>query len=421
MNKIKINKYLIVFWTVLLAGTFFIGNTVAQTVTVPYQMTYTAKLTDSSSHPITTAQTVRFSLWTDSDFVSSNDLNSNGTINGSATNYANWQETHTVTPDQDGIFSVQLGSITPLPQINNSALYLQVDVKPSSSPATSFEVLDPDGNINNTTDRKPFTSVPYSINADTVDFHSVGNNPLNIPALNSSGVLDFGVLPDGVNQDTFIIDQDNTVNASGSVKLQFGRTLDKYLEYDRSKSWFNFNDRVNISGGLTINGAAVGPNLGNKTIALAPEYPNSIYKQPGPNSYGKLEIFNSQTGSHVNYYKWTTQHSDLNELDLIIKFKIPEGFQNWQSIPMQFYYNTLTSSIADNYLDIVLLDTNGNPVTLNNASHLVSNSGFVGTNITFSGSPVFDLGKQATIKVKMYTTDIGSAMPGKVIINYFGT
>jgi hypothetical protein len=72
--------------------------------TAPYQITYTAKLTDAANAPVTATQTVRFSLWTDADWDAS-DVDVLGDINPLAVGYAGWQETHTVTPNSEGIFT----------------------------------------------------------------------------------------------------------------------------------------------------------------------------------------------------------------------------------------------------------------------------------------------------------------------------
>ncbi|MBD3270469.1 hypothetical protein GF376_03000, partial [Candidatus Peregrinibacteria bacterium] len=130
--------------------------------TAPYSMTYTAKLKDNAGNPIVTAHTVRFSIWQSSDF-SAGDIDGSGNINLLAPNYMGWQESYNVTPNQDGIFTVQLGSQNVLPNFNSDwEKFLQVEVKSAANANTAFEILDPTGNMSDSQDRKPLTSSPYT-------------------------------------------------------------------------------------------------------------------------------------------------------------------------------------------------------------------------------------------------------------------
>lgn len=46
-------------------------------------------------------------------------------------------------------------------------------------------------------------------------------------------------------ENVFILDADDT---GGDIKLQFGATLDKYLEWDSASSYFSFNDDIDLQG-----------------------------------------------------------------------------------------------------------------------------------------------------------------------------
>jgi len=224
------------------------------TTTTPYTVSYSAKLADAGGVPITTTQQIRFSLWSDAD-VDATDFLPGGGINPAAGGYSGWQETHTVTPDANGLFHVQLGSITTLPNFTiPTHIFLQVDVKPNGTPDTSYETLDPDGNTANVTDRHPVNSTAFAINSDTVDNRDAGLAAGEIPYLDGAALLPLSTIPGGTNADTFIIDVDDTIAAPGSIVLQFGSALARYLEYDLGAAYFNFNDDVNITGDLSVTG-----------------------------------------------------------------------------------------------------------------------------------------------------------------------
>ncbi|MCC6643409.1 hypothetical protein IT411_01550, partial [Candidatus Peregrinibacteria bacterium] len=258
--QININlKFTLIALTIVFLGCSSVGFAAAppplSNSTAPYKLTYTAKLTDASFAPITTAQSIRFSLWTDADW-DAGDVDGSGNINTLAPGYAGWTETQTVTPNADGIFTVEIGAVTPLPNFTSAThVYLEVDVKPSAAANTAFEVLDPNGTTADANDRKPFNSSPYSVNADTVDNHDAGNSPNNLPILDGAGKLVYGVLPDAVNADTFTLDIDNNA-ASNIITLQFGGAIAEFLRWNNPSSRFEFSDDLQINGDLSFTGTS---------------------------------------------------------------------------------------------------------------------------------------------------------------------
>lgn len=232
----------------------------------PLKYVYNAHLLDSSGNAITTQHTIRFSWWSSQDYTSA-DTTGTGAVNTGQATYAGWQEVHTVTPDSNGHFSVELGSITSLPDLSSytaaqlQSLYLQVEVKSAANPDTSYELLDVNG-ADASVDRSAIDAVPFAQNADMVDLRHVGSGSGSIPVLQQGGTLNFSAIPGGTNADAFIIDANNS---TGSVTLQFGATLAKTLTYDNADSRFEFNDDVYISGNLTVTGLVNGINLSTLT------------------------------------------------------------------------------------------------------------------------------------------------------------
>ncbi len=135
----------------------------------PRILSFQGKLTDNSDNPITTPTALRFTIY---DHV---------TASGSA---LKWQEVDTVTPDQDGIFSLILGNNTQLTQdlfAQHAGLWLGVTV----------------GTTPELTPRQQLATVAYAENADTLQ----GLPPITQPsadtknvvlALDSSGNLTIG-------------------------------------------------------------------------------------------------------------------------------------------------------------------------------------------------------------------------------------
>jgi hypothetical protein len=393
--------------------------------TAPYTISYSGKLT-SGGNPVTTTQTMRFSIWTDDD-VDAGDFTGGGAVNTGAAGYAGWNEEQTVTPDSTGLFHLRLGSIVTLPSLTDSThKYLQVEVKPVGSPITSYEVMDPDGNTANVNDRHPLNSSAFTINADMVDNRDAGTGPGQIPFLDALSKLPISTIPGGTNGDTFILDFDDTVASPAPITLQFGNTLNKTLTYDTLNTWFHFNDDVDIGGNLTITGTLNGAPVGlySQTSVYEPEYADGVYEGDGASNNGTLQIFYDDVdgtpgNNNFNNYKWTTNQTSLQDFDIIARVQVPESFTSLQGVPLTFVYKTDTALAADNVVDVTIEDTAGNPVTITGGSALTSAT-FATTGITFTGAPTFTPGQQFTIKIKLAAKNTGAAYAGRCTFNYNG-
>ncbi len=254
--------------TLLAVLALSLATQVHAATTAPQRMIYNARLLNSAGTAITSAHTIRFSFWKSADEVST-DITGTGAINTGASNYASWNEVQTVTPDSNGYFSVSMGSGTALPSMDSLpastllSLYLQVEVKASSSANTAYEILDPKP-LSSSVDRSPVLSVPFALNADRLDQHDVGTGSGSIPLLLSGGLLPIANVPGGTNRDTFVLDSNNS--ASSAVTLQFGDTVNKTLLYSITNNRFEFNANVRVGGNLTVTGLINGIDLSSVNI-----------------------------------------------------------------------------------------------------------------------------------------------------------
>jgi hypothetical protein len=221
--------------------------------TVPRKHVYHGHLLTSGGATVTTPTTIRFSEWKSADAVPADVVL--GIINTSASNYAGWQEVHTVTPNSQGYFSVTLGSITPLPDMSTMAtstlldLFLQVEVKPSGAPDLTYDLLDENPG-DPAVDRPPVLSVPFALNADLLDKHDTGTASGSIAVLGSGGLLPVSTIPAGTNKEIFALNADGSEESS--IGLQFGSTIANMFSFDIANDRFNFNDDVRIQGNLTV-------------------------------------------------------------------------------------------------------------------------------------------------------------------------
>ncbi|MBI2613461.1 MAG: site-specific integrase [Candidatus Levybacteria bacterium] len=131
----------------------------------PRILSFQGKLTDSSDNPITNATNILFSIY--------NDQNASGAA-------FLWQESNSIEPDSDGIFSVFLGKTTPIPDTlfsQNSQLFLGITI--GSGPELS--------------PRQELATVPFASNAETLQGLEPITNSTKVSnvvlALDSSGNL----------------------------------------------------------------------------------------------------------------------------------------------------------------------------------------------------------------------------------------
>ncbi len=237
-------------------------QTAQAAVTSPERHVYNGHLLNASGQAITTPHSIRFSEWYSRD-MQATDVAA-GVINTLSTSYAGYQEVHVVTPDSQGYFSVILGTGAALPNLATTAtsnldnLFLQVEVKASGNPDTAYEMLDTNP-ADDLVDRSPILSVPFAQNADLLDQREVGTGSGSIPLLQSGGLLPVSAIPGGTNQNTFIVDSDNT--AASQIVLQFGAALAETLKYDILNDKFVFSSDLEVQGDLVVTGLINGIDI----------------------------------------------------------------------------------------------------------------------------------------------------------------
>ncbi len=272
MKADKLLNTRIFLFIALLVTSYFIAE--LSLASTPDTIVYEGRLLDSSGNPETTAHVFRFSLWTSADFIAG-DIDGAGAINTGAANYGGWFESQTITPNSNGTVSVNLGDAVALPTIDfTNHKYLQVEVKVSGDPNTSYQLLDPTGDDGaDTNDRQTIGSVPYSKTAQR--------------AVSSSGT-------------TFVVSPD-----SNNATLQFGQVLTNFIQFDSIAGTFDFSNKrlINIADPTSAQDAATKNYVdlkGNYVGATTGTYDGNITSN-GEVSYKAVnDVCNTDfTGSHI--------------------------------------------------------------------------------------------------------------------------
>lgn len=400
-------------------------------VTTPATINYQGRLLSAANVPLAGNYTFRFSVWNTSDWVGG-DTTGGGAINVGSAGYAGWQEVHAVTiaAGDFGLFNMNLGDTTPFPSFTAvTHKNLQVEVKVTGTLDTSYEILDPQGTLADTVDRKPLENQAYAQNADTIDNADLGLASGNIVALGAGNVFPVSTIPGATNADAFTLDNDST--AVGPVTLQFGALLAKTLSYVPASGWFHFNDNVDIAGNLTTTGTINGVNLaaipfGNmatraKKQSFKVEYDGATLNPDGTSNKGKMVVDHEDTGgtNKRNYYAWTTQQAAMQDMDVVISFKLPLDFVSFTASPLSVDYRTSNGVLATNRVDVAMYDTTGAAIVLTGGSAL-ANAAWTTAAITFGGGETFIAGDTVTIRLRLSSTNAGFARISDIVLNYNG-
>jgi hypothetical protein len=438
---------------------------------VPQKIIYEGRLFDGSGNPIIAAHDFRFSFWS-AEVYQAGDVDGAGAVNVGAANYAGWNELQSVSPNADGFFSFELGTVSSLPTIDfTKHLYLQVEIKTGGAAATSFELMDRDSSTVNL-ERAPIGSVPYALNSDAVDGADVGTTAGDLVPLGVGDSWPISTIPGGTNQDSFTLDSDN--NAAGNINIQFGGLLGKVLSWNNGAGYFDFNDDVNIQGSLTLTGTVDGVdvsvldstitthlnggvskhdaseidveavdghyysagdleavidaldqqifNLAGTTInhkyIIPSVFEGATYVGDGTSNIGRL-YYGHDGSIDMNYYAWTSTKNSLNDYDIILQIPLSNGFTAWDgATPWTFNYKSNTGNSADNKADIFIYDSNRNPVTLTGTSTNLANTSWSTISLGYSGTPTFTAGDTFLIVIKVSSQSKNEMHIGEVEINF---
>jgi hypothetical protein len=115
-----------------------LSTALAAVAGVPPLVNYQGRLLDSGGDPVTTPVTVLFAIWDDPSAGDSL-----------------WSEQQNITPDADGLFSVLLGSVSPIPDSAFAGAETYLSIKIGADPELS--------------PRQRLASVPYTYSASSAD------------------------------------------------------------------------------------------------------------------------------------------------------------------------------------------------------------------------------------------------------------
>lgn len=402
------------------------AQVIAAVDTVPKFMIYEGTLMDTNRQPLSGNYDFRFSFWKDQDVVPTDKTGT--AINILSPNYLNWQEVQTDTLDAKGSFSLELGQVVPIDfdLFNRPEIYLQIEIKLSSAPDSSYELLDVD-TLDDAVDRMVFDTIPYAYNADKLDFRDLGLDPNNVPYLDSNGNLPASVFPndlpaDGTTAESFTIDADDTALATDSLSLVFGETLQKTLTWDGLLGSFVFNEDVKIDGNLIVTGTVNGIPIGqkNQEVVLSPRYPRSVFNADGTFNKGEMhEETETVATNEKSFLRWTTREPVLNDYDTVIRYTLPANFVSWDATrPVSVEIKT-DGTAAQSKVDITLEKDGAVGIDQITASGIgLSENAWAGKDFVLDGATNWAAGDTVILTIRQFAMDGFDTRVADVVFRY---
>ena len=166
-----------------------------------------------------------------------------------------------------------------------------------------------------------------------------------------------------------------------------------------------------IIDGASGNATMAGILTQLSSVGLIPEYDNAIVRPDGADNFGTMMVQSDTTDATLanrrSYYEWTTSEPTTQDCDIVVKYRLPEGFSSFDSTPIKLW-NKVSAAPGSTAVTVTMLDTLGAPVTLTGGSTL-QNTFWTETTITLDATgKTFSQGEYITLIIKL------SADQGKV-------
>lgn len=326
--------------------------------TVPTQVNFQGRLTDPSGNVKPDGSyNMTFRLFTASS--------------GGSAVWTEVRETTNRVTLTNGLFSVQLGSVTPLSAslFASGNLYLEIEL-PSTATATCSTSSCASYTEGPMTPRNVLATSAYAYNAETLDgidssaFGQLSANNTftgtNLFKLTSASAVD---IQNAGGTSLLLADTNGTVvkiGNPGSGTLSNVRLLTTNAEVTSTLRIGNLTDGVEFaSGSIPLYRGAARPT---RTVTLAPEFAGATFRGDGGSNngslssdfcsyslqinYGTTSFACPNSGEEHNYYEWTTTQASAQNYDIYVVYQMPSDYDTGSMTNMVYYAEGETTSEA---------------------------------------------------------------------------
>ena len=150
-----------------------------------------------------------------------------------------------------------------------------------------------------------------------------------------------------------------------------------------------------------------------RSLGLIPDYDNATLRGDGADNFGTLTL---KYGSNHNYYEWTTNEPTTQDYDIVVRYRLPDGFSSFDSSAPIKLFNNVSDDTGNTKAIVSMKDTANVAVDINGATAgtdiELQNATWTESTIGITGSPTLDAGGYVTITIKMQadqgdTVDVG--------------
>lgn len=199
----------------------------------------------------------------------------------------------------------------------------------------------------------------------------------------------------------------NTLNVDGNVTI-------RSLTYSFPREHGASGTVLRTNGNGTLSWGPPGSSSG-EVMSLSPEYQDAVYFSSGSALVGTL-TYSYDSASTDNFYRWTSTKASLQDYWVSVRVQLPQNFKHFETASgITLRLRTTSTSAANNYVTVRVLDTNGNLVSTGNNAQLTSTTASAWRTNTITGvtNGTYTAGGYITILLKVAAvtgnnTDIGT-------------
>lgn len=246
----------------------------------------------------------------------------------------------------------------------------------------------------------------------------------------------------GTDSESFTLNQDGTpTNTDIDLIAKQGIDPDGIIRYNATLNLWEISNNGGPFAAISTSGSA--ETLTNKTISGAtntltnigfsslssrlktevfePDIKGIVVSKDGTSNQGTLELENDDVARN-NYYRWTTKQGTGQDIDLVLRWQLPEDFVSMHTAPLELWIRTNTILVGDNAVDVTMNDTVGAVVAVSGGAGLKSTAPdtWLLVPITFSGSPTFAPGGVVSTRVKLSVKNLKYVDLGRIVFKYNG-
>ena len=414
---------------ILLVSTMLLGllpaTETSALTTTPTKMNFQGRLTDSAGTTMPDGlYNMKFRLFT---------VASGGTDV--------WNETRETTNRvqvTNGLFSVQLGAVTPISTslFASGSLYFEVEL-PTPATATCGTGSCQTWTEGPMTTRSILSTSAYAFNSETLD------------GLDSTEMGQLAAANLWTNINNFKVTSATAlqVQNAGSIDLLVADTSNTIVKIGNpgTATLANvrlFTNTAEVSGTLRVGDATNGVEFSTtsviyrgtarptKVITLAPEYAGATFTGDGSNNTGTLSsdfcssssllninasVCGSSADEH-NYYSWTTTQASAQDYDIYIRYRLPNDYDTGSMTDMKIFGWGTTS--ANEVVSLALYKGSGTACGAI-ANAITGNTSWnEGTQASPLGACSIAGGDLVTFKVHLVAGQNNTARAGEISFTY---